>query len=1167
MEIFMKKVCFSAIIFLFLFTFLLHASSYTLSPALKKDKDGFLSFDPSFSARKEYAYELNPPLPGRPAEVLIRPKSSTRIRFVFEKGEVFNMHLEIHPLRATVPADKRNKIEAKNLVLTDAIIHLKVEPYAHPFNPQIVSQFFVKPDIRNMAPAEVAKLNLAKLPKASEHTLKLAVKLKDGKSHLYLDGSFAGILPFGRLRQCQIYLKGRESIKEITKNTFSNVHGTLFEQLDLSHRASSELAAKVSLDEKLPFFISENITHALDLRECRNLFGSVKGYAECDRTRYAFDGFTSSRLFSMPLAQYNKAYILCAPLPVKNPKEYEQAFSLRITRYAPFARSMVQMPGNFIDFTGKSPDVKKVGSAKVKVDGKEVSIPLYLAGVELDHNALHNILFTNTIAKLPFSNYLDVEFQEGKEPRRLKDRNRKKASVAVFALTLERTPVVLQEVQKSKGNIFEGDEPFHIGLTGTAEKAGEYLLKYDVYTLEGKKVLSKSRKENFSKGEKRDISIVEKFSEKGYFEIKIGLYDASGRKTAFRNSSFVMLQENTRKATREESPFMQWLAGKVHLIPMYNKLGILNFSSSYNMPEKDVPNFHLVQFPDLIRSIYPDKSVLTADEEAWKKMDNDLLYVLGQYVKRFPNTRRILLYHESYPNQYGVIPNTILNKEPRKFDAKREKIEQARVKAATRYCKMIRKHFPHLKIIFGNSCYAQEMLETYAARGFDKTLIDFVGSEGLGSWHALPESFSFWNPCGSSYILRETALANGYKAPVTATYEWCCRGSNPVPWEKSEKEGFLRQAREYARDLLIAFSFGYENIPIQCGQNADTSYGDGRTYGSDGGFNVDLLPKPSIAMFGTITRILDQAKFIRMMPDMPFVYCYEFVRKDGKYVYAYWTADRIAECRFTFANDQKIVREDLYGRRSILSPVKNSFTATGNNVPQYFISKSRMLSARILSRKFDLPAAPEKKKILSAIPLITENFLVTNEEDFFLSKQKEEERHPFKIKNRIPAKVSSYMDKDKGKTLKIAFDVSSLPQNDRWNHGGYTVIRFKTPMDVPRNTDYLGIWVKGNDSMGRFAWEVTDQKGRKYVSHLGYRNELKFGDWQFLSMPLNPQLAGGTVGFGYQWMNPNRIKSMYGPVKITGIVVSTTVKREEIFRLGKVEKQEILLGNAFAFRK
>ena len=68
-------------------------------------------------------------------------------------------------------------------------------------------------------------------------------------------------------------------------------------------------------------------------------------------------------------------------------------------------------------------------------------------------------------------------------------------------------------------------------------------------------------------------------------------------------------------------------------------------------------------------------------------------------------------------------------------------------------------------------------------------------------------------------------------------------------------------------------------------------------------------------------------------------------------------------------------------------------------------------------------------------------------------------------------------------------------------------------------------------------------------------------------MPLNPKYAGGTVGFGYQWMNPKRIKSIYGPVKVTGIVVSTTVKREEIFRLGKVEKQEITLGKAVAYKK
>lgn len=1136
------------------------------SKALKKDKDGFYSFDQSHSSRKVYAWDLTPPTAEKPMEVLIRPKNATRIRFVFEGGEVFNLHLEPDHFKAKIPADRRKKIAAKELFMHNAVLNLRIEPYQHPFNPQIISRFFVKPDVRTMAPAEVAKLDLAKLPKASEHTLKLAVKLVGKKSHLYLDGSFAGILPFGHLRQCQIYLRQKESIKEITGEE-KEKSSSLYEKVDIAHRASSDLPCKVTLDEKLPSFLSSSLNGALDLRKCRSLSFVTRGYVETDRCKNAFDGYSTSKLFSVPLAQYRKAYILCAPLPVKDPKKFEQAFSLRITRYAPFARSMAQMPGAFIDFTEKSPNVKKVGTAQIMLEGKKTSVPLYLAEVTIDHNALHNILFSNTTAVLPFHNYLDVEFQEGKAPRRVRDRNRKGSSCAVFALTLEKTPVQLQEKQKNMGNIFEGDEVLHLGLKAKASEGGSYLLSWDIFSLEGVKVHSSSRKISFAAGEEKEISIVEKFKEKGYFEAKITLKDSANNIAAFRNTAFIMLQKNTRKAAQDESPYMHWLAGNIAWIPMCNKLGIQNFTAAYTMPEKAVPGFRLVQFPDLIRSIYPDHLALKADEALWKKMDNDLLFVLGQYVKRFPSTKRILLYHESYPGEYGVIPNTVLNKPPRKFDAKREKVEAARVKAATRYCKMIRKHFPHLKIIFGNSCYAQEMLETYAARGFDKSLIDFVGSEGLGSWHALPESFSFWNPCGSSYILRETALANGYKTPVTATYEWSCRGTNPTPWEKSEKDGFLRQAKEYARDVLVAYSFGYENIPVNCGMNADSSYGDGRTYGSDGGFHVGMIPKPSIAMFGTITRVLDQAKFVRMLPDTPFVYCFEFVRKDGKNVYAYWTADREAVCRFTLNGNKKITKEDLYGRRSYIPVKGKTFTAKADNAVQYFITEDKILSAKILSQKFDLPEVPVKTAETVSIPVQAENLLVTGKEDFYLSKGKEEERHPFKIKNKIPAKVTSASDKKMGKVTKISFDVSTLPVNDRWNHGGYTVIEFKKPIEMPKGTDYLGIWVKGNNSMGNFAWIIQDQKKRIYVSHTGYNNTLRFGDWQFLSMPLNPRLAGGKVEFGYQWINPKRIKSIYGKVLVTGIVVSTSVKREEIFRLTKVEKQEILLGKAFGFKK
>ena len=163
---------------------------------------------------------------------------------------------------------------------------------------------------------------------------------------------------------------------------------------------------------------------------------------------------------------------------------------------------------------------------------------------------------------LPVHNYLDVEFQEGKDVRRIRDRNRKRSSVAIFALTLEKTKVELQEVQKSRGNIFDKGNIFTIGLMGKAEEAGEYLLKYDVYTLEGKKILSNKRKEIFAKGEKRDISITDEIKEKGYFEIRTALSDASGKNTSVRNTAFVMLQDNTPQAHWSKSPYMVWLSGR-----------------------------------------------------------------------------------------------------------------------------------------------------------------------------------------------------------------------------------------------------------------------------------------------------------------------------------------------------------------------------------------------------------------------------------------------------------------------------------------------------------------------------------------------------------------------------------------------------------------------------
>lgn len=1163
----MKKVF--CLIPLALFALSIHAIPEADEAAHLAADGKFVTLKKKDSSVAFFLYELSAPRPGKPFSGYFIAKSPMRLKVLRTNGKLDWITFGAYPQKLSLPENKELKLPKRNMNVPNSFIEFEGLP---------LNRLYTRPNLEKLADGALVKLNPEDFPDASQTLIHMRMVAEKDGTDIYLNGSYAGRLKGAPITSMQLMLRSSEEALDLSREE-KEMPG--FEMLNLDLRSRSELPAAMSLAEEtkadgIP--LRKDVSRALDLRKAVAM--SMKtGYQNKDLARSAFDGLPSSYLFSVPARQYSRAYVLCSPIPSPGARH---VFRLVMTRYAPYGRAALSMPSAEVDLSIPSEKIRKCGSAELTLEGgKKSSVPVYLVEIPLDHGAIQDLIHDEPHAVLPFRDYLDIDLQgPGKRIMDSKDRS----SVAVYAVTLEKVPVKMLVRQAEKGNIFHEGEKAVIPVELTADKAGKYTLSWNFFDTEKKQVSSGSETFTLEKGNLKTVMVPVGAKTTGWFGAEITLSDGGKVFSAYKTAA-VILPKDTRTMKNADSPYSIWFFGSSHYLPsdteifgpVLHKAGIRKIGCSMEQPESAWKKWgiSLCQFRDIRGDIYKDEKILSDDPEDWRKMENDLKRGIAQYIKLFPSCRRILLFHESFQGNYAPLPQSLLGKKPVQFDEKRERLERARVKAATEFCKIVRRDFPQLKIVFGNSCWAQGMIESFAARGFDPALVDYIGCEAVGAWLDSPESFSTWNPAGSSYMLRETARLGGFDKPVTATFEWSCRSSNVNELGPSDPhEQMLRQAQWMVRDIMTAYAYGYENIPVSGGvTDTGTAYNDERTYGALGVLTRKLDPKPVYAAVATATRILDNVRFTHAVKGPSDVYLFAFRRAGGNNIYALWTAKGKAECAIAVeGNEKKIVSEDLFGRSSEFSVEKGKITAEATGSVRYFITKNTFDSFRTLSRSFDTLPEPEN-------PLVKLNFsavdLVQDPKPDERVEGREFNERSFQAEYRVPATVSDVEDAEKGKCVSAAFDLSKLP-NDSWNHGGYVMLRFKKPIGIPPDADGIGMWVKGNASLGRLAWEVEDSNGNSFISNgtprdgAGnlvklYENEFDFTGWRFLHMALTTALAKPQEWFSLQWHGMKKT-SMAKPVMVTGILLSTSQKLPHIFEFLPVKDQEIRFGKIVFFR-
>ena len=1024
-------------------------------------------------------------------------------------------------------------------------------------------RYYVRPNLARYG-KKVRERYLAKwdeLPPATAHRFPITFRMAPGEVRLWMDGRYAGKIQHpARLRQIAFEVPSGSAVGE-TRFAPSQ-HAPRYLPLDISR-----LPAAASLPENAAVKVAAavpdrgGITRIGDrnvpfIRPSSTWIDVGDTYRELDGSgvlaRSAFDGLRDSALISVPAAQYVRAWVLCV---VDDDPQKEPVLTARLTRFVDRGgwsgrgRDAIADVSIALPVPGEAPGTGVVRAGAAIVNGK--AVPLWLAQIPLPVGEIQDLLWQEKPVRgtLKIGAYLDFELLgkliESAHPFR-DHRWRPDGSVSgvkVLGVTLEKTPVEMEVRQSQPGNIFHNDEPPEIPLVLRPAKDGGYVLRWNIRDVEGRQVGGGRRALALrADAGEREIAIPVQQPQLGWYGISMELWEGDRRLVEYP-AAFALLAPDTRQAGFE-SPYGSWWFGAHHYGTsdekiagaLLRKLGfrrthINHHKDKARLSEKLLAPWKLTDA--VVGCVISKKQRGASDEE--------VVASIRDHLAKFPHAEYILVFHEHSPWSYSQAPELVGLKQTKELGAKRG-IENAdrRWEYATWAAQLIRRHFPNLKIVIGNSLGSSELIAEGLRREFPEAYADYVGIETVNRT-VLPEKLCvagaqcFW-------LLREIARVYGYHWQVSSCYEYNYRLDRLI--------GQDVQAKWYVRDTLLALAYRAPYISTALLYDAGNSYQNSFWGGSGLCRRYPLLhPKKAYVAMAVLTRALDRARYVRKLPTGSFsVYAMEFERPDERMVYAIWASRGECELSLELPNGTQVETIDMYGRSKRRTVDTDRLKVSAETAPQYLITPVAVQS--IVRGKRSYP--PD-----DLFPLLPADFRVVNAMDNPAQWALQSGVDPL-LENTdgfIPYQtVGDYVlrgvrDGEKGDCLELELRANeTLPalMNE------YGVLRLKQPVTLPGEPTTVGLWVKGNSGWGQVFWEIEDAAGVRRIScgtrvhnadvhDYDGRVSINFDGWHFLSFPITDKSPIPDLSTGHLpnlWNASEAGKEPRYPIRLTGIAVS-----------------------------
>ena len=813
-------------------------------------------------------------------------------------------------------------------------------------------------------------------------------------------------------------------------------------------------------------------------------------------------GFPMAIHYRVPAATYVTAHVLFAldPDPSK-----DAILTVRLGRYETNGVGGNMMGDTVLDFGRGVPDYcRKVG--EVVFGGK--TVPLYLAAVPLNVGRILDWAARK-------DGYLDFEFVgKGWKNFQQLDNTMKPdpnstSAFNIFGATLEAAPfdVVVREV--APGNVFTADEKTKsTELAIVAARPGPGSVKWTAKDIDGKVALEGEGAWKSSRvGETNVVSVSLSRASQGWYSLDFDFFDASKRKLFRHESAFGVMPPAGRLATRRESPYAVWwfnchgssgdpaIGG-----PIMQKTGIRKFSwNTFTKKAEDgrtkvidqelydkydvtsCGNFHV---PGRRNNFDPEKGEFTPHEvrkgvgkdAKMVKMTGEEFFVdsIKTSLAKLPKDAlpQVLLWHESAPS--GFVAEEVLDMEVPSglvypgaaFDAK----------YINEVSRLMKKHFPDLKLQIGNSTWSSGAVIGPMRAGAKAEAYDLIGIE-TPSQTVVPERMTDTGIQGMQATMDMAEAISGVRPKCNGTHEFVYRTDRDL--------GLRQQAEWYMRDVLISLVHGFSLISPGVFFDTSSGYYNGLWGGAGLTFRSPWqYPKPALVAYGVLTKALDGVTFVRQLDTgSTTVYAMEFRRKDGKFATALWASRGDVEFNVETAKGflgfgagaGTVVR--MLGAEERLAAGES--VVKGGTSPCYVITEKPLLSVKAGARTY-----PRAERIVSGAK-VAAAFDDAAEMSLSPDPSLASPNHRFLpyIEPCDEFEIATVDDEEKGRCVELRLGPAKTPPKSKYSDRyitRYTTMRLKEPRLLEGHPSVIGVWVKGDSNWGQVRFEIEDAQGEVF---------------------------------------------------------------------------------------
>lgn len=960
--------------------------------------------------------------------------------------------------------------------------------------------------------------------------------------------------------EVQLTFTGDEGDSIVSSATSNIQGGWQYHTVNLSPAVNTQLPEARKLPKlKTPLSLVEEGRRILDLRNARWIDAprNPSSYYERYDSGQYFLGDDRMPMVQLPQADYVAVHVLAAVDPDPG---LSKTLTLRMGRYNTSSRGQALQ----YDFAAQLSPTR---------DGQELQ--------------LFRIPLTRAFAQDILDGVIDVELtKEVRLARRSPDPNRFRwrplglpSGVRIAAITFERSPLQMTVTSSEGGHLFvEPQRPtFTVKLQNISPEKQAFTLSAKATHFYGSEVSNAVRGE-VAPGQTQEVTLPIPASVRGYHDVNIQLQDAKGRVLLDRKTSFAVLPD-ARRPHHNDSPVGVWDFCGGHLTPndpeltgpMYQKLGL-----RYGM-------FH---YEPAVREKY---GVIKGNEFSVRvnHKAEDVVSKYKELKEKHPDLlSNFLIFHEDSISGRHVTrtPDLFHDREPFVLDADEKKRFDMMYELAVESARRIREYDPNIRISIGNG--PMPLREELYRRGFPKELFDNAGNEA-GVFARPPEAQppDIVSNNASIWMDRQLLDHYGYKDHgIAQCYEITYPSTNPGNLSHET------QAAYFIRHILHGMTWGMPQLRVGSLTDMANSYYFSN-WGSSGIFNKwpEINPKPAAVALGTMTWVLDGAKFdhkIDMGSDSLFGL--QFKRADGKNVLAMWTIRGKRDVTVNLTRTTQATLIDSQGIETALKVDGGKAQVTLSGDPVYLVIDGLAQSG--IPGKATYAAAPQSK-VAVVSPLQTlKGWKVSDERNIAL-----EVYSPMEPRRKGNFKFEEVAEfEGRKKVIRVtpgplATGKATMPM--------YAELVPDKPIELPGKPTELGVWVNGNSSWGRIIFSFVDAKGQTWTSigapgKSGNRwladwlppemlekynpeqnadwntddsfglSRIDFDGWRYVGIALPGQYPGGE----YHWPSHSQWRFdqdgiVAYPIKLTSVTVQLPEKTLHVQDFRPARRPEIYLSN------